>query len=127
MFKAESICNLTKLVNLLKAQGSNDKSNRMPTKGPKRLGSKVESQGLITHVKQGQGGKHLGSQKTETNTRYLAKSQPFFRLQMSSQKGSIIGGNHLSKKGYSFIKRRLGQITNPRIPSKGKIGLMNGL
>ena len=65
----------------------------------------MNNQGLITHFKQGQGGKHLGSQKTETNTRYLSKSQPFYRLQMSSQKGSIIGGNHLSKKGYSFIKK----------------------
>jgi hypothetical protein len=87
----------------------------------------INNHGLITHFKQGQGGRLLGSEKIETHSRYLAKSQPFFRLQMPSQKGSIIGGNHLSKKYYSFIKRRLAQITNPTIPNKGRIGLMNGV
>ena len=48
LFKAESICDLTKLVNLLKVQGPNDKSNKRPRRGPKRLESKVESQGEIS-------------------------------------------------------------------------------
>ena len=46
--KAESICDLTKLVNLLKDQGTNDKRNKRPRRGPKRLESKVESQGEIS-------------------------------------------------------------------------------
>jgi hypothetical protein len=54
LLKAASICDLKKkknkqkqLVNILKAQGTKDKSSKIPTKGPKRLGSKVVSQGEV--------------------------------------------------------------------------------
>ena len=48
LVKAESTPDLTKLVNLLKAQGPNDKRNKRPRRGPKKLESKVESQGEIS-------------------------------------------------------------------------------
>lgn len=47
LLKAASICDLTKLVNLLKAQGPKDKSSRIPKKGPKSVGSKVVTQGEV--------------------------------------------------------------------------------
>ena len=44
LLKAASICDLTKLVNFLKAQGPKDKSSKIPMKGPKSVGSKVVTQ-----------------------------------------------------------------------------------
>ena len=42
-----SICDLTKLMNFPKAQGTKDKSSKIPMKGPKRVGSRVLSQGAV--------------------------------------------------------------------------------